>query len=346
MRRLLVVTTIVVFLFILATFWRRNEPTTPNSNEVVVYVSHDQDYSQPILKKFEKETGIKVKAVYDTEASKTVGLTNRLIAEKNNPQADVFWNNEVINTIRLKENGVLQSYKPSNYDFIPDKFKDENGYWTGFAARARVLVVNTNEVGKDNIPSSIFELTNPVYKNKVTIADARFGTTTTHIAALFALLGDEKAKQFLLNLKRNELNIAQSNGATRDKVVSGEEWVAFTDTDDANDAISENKPVEVIYPDQGKDEIGTLVIPNTVMLVKGARNEANAKKLINYLVSKETESALSFSKSAQMPLLPDVKTPENIKSVKDIKVMDVSWDEIYGNLNKALKFFEEEMLEG
>jgi len=116
--------------------------------EVVIYVSHDQDYSEPILQAFEKESGIKVKAVYDTEASKTVGLTNRLISEKNNTQADVFWNNEVTRTIQLQKEGVLTQYYPQNYEKISAEFKDVDGYWTGFAARARVLVVN-----KENLAS-------------------------------------------------------------------------------------------------------------------------------------------------------------------------------------------------
>ena len=70
------------------------ESTSPQNNVVVVYTSEDQVFSEPILRDFEKETGIKVKAVFDTEESKSTGVMNRLIAEKNNPQADVFWANE------------------------------------------------------------------------------------------------------------------------------------------------------------------------------------------------------------------------------------------------------------
>ncbi|MDI7277711.1 MAG: iron ABC transporter substrate-binding protein, partial [Anaerolineae bacterium] len=66
---------------------------------VVVYTSRDQLYAEPILKGFERDTGIRVRAVYDTGATKTVGLTNRLLAEKDHPQADVFWNSEVARTI-------------------------------------------------------------------------------------------------------------------------------------------------------------------------------------------------------------------------------------------------------
>ena len=64
--------------------------------EVVVYVSEDQVFSEPILKDFERETGITVKPVFDTEESKSTGVMNRLIAEKDNAQADVYWANEPV----------------------------------------------------------------------------------------------------------------------------------------------------------------------------------------------------------------------------------------------------------
>ena len=106
-------------------------------NEVVIYTSLDQIYSEPILKAYEQKTGAKVKAIYDVEAAKTTGLVNRLIAEKDNPKCDVFWNSEIGRTLILKEKGVLAPcFSPSARD-IPDRFKDKDGYWTGFAARAR-----------------------------------------------------------------------------------------------------------------------------------------------------------------------------------------------------------------
>ena len=72
------------------------KPDAGGSRTVVIYVSEDQVFSEPILKNFEKETGIQVKAVFDTEESKSTGVMNRLLAEKNNPQADVYWANEPV----------------------------------------------------------------------------------------------------------------------------------------------------------------------------------------------------------------------------------------------------------
>src|SRR3989338_8206860 len=313
---------------------------TTTQQVVVVYVSHDQDYAQPVLEAYEKDTGIKVKAVFDTEASKTVGLTNRLIAEKNNPQADVFWNNEVVRAIQLKKEGILAVYRPGNYDKLNKLYKDPDGYWTGFAARARVLIVNTNLLNQSERPSSLEDLAKPEFAGFVTLADPRFGTTASHIAGLYAVWGKEKTENFFIYLKNQGLDIAQSNGQTRDKVVEGTKRIGFTDTDDVNDALVKKKSVAMIYSDQEDNQIGTLVIPNTAMLIKGAKHEADAKKLLDYLISEATESNLAYAKSAQRRHLPGVTRPKNVPSVDSIKPFAVSWEEIYQNLKPAISFFE------
>src|SRR5579864_5890689 len=132
---------LLLFLVLLTGALWRLYPLS-HAQTVVVYVSHDQVFSEPILKDFEKETGIKVRAVYDTEETKSTGAMNRLIAEKNNPQADVYWANEPVRAEVLRQQGIAASYISPNADGIPATFRDPQGYWTGFAARARVLIVH------------------------------------------------------------------------------------------------------------------------------------------------------------------------------------------------------------
>src|SRR5881398_2377271 len=90
---------------------------------VVVYVSEDQVFSEPILKDFERETGITVRAVFDTEEAKSTGVMNRLVAERNNPQADVYWANEPIRAELLKQQGISAPYISPAANDIPALFK-------------------------------------------------------------------------------------------------------------------------------------------------------------------------------------------------------------------------------
>ncbi|BBO87535.1 extracellular solute-binding protein [Desulfosarcina ovata] len=304
--------------------------------EVVVYTSVDQIFSQSILQDYEKQTGVEVKAVYDVEAAKTTGLVNRLIAEKNRPQCDVFWNSEIGKTIVLREKGVLAPYASPAAKEIPAFLVDKDKCWTGFAARARVLVYNTDMIKEGDLPESIFGLTEPQWRGKVAMAYPLFGTTATHTAAMFTTFGEEKAKNYLQALKANEVVIVDGNSVVRDLVVEGRLPIGFTDTDDVNVAIQAGKPVKMLYPD--KKGVGTLLIPNTVALIKNAPHPEEGKKFIDYLLSKEIESKLSFSESANMPVRDGVKTPDHVPAYSSIKAMEVDYYQVAETMPEAARF--------
>ena len=306
--------------------------------KLVVYTSRDQTYSEPILKKFEEETGIKVLAVYDTGAIKTVGIANKLIAEKNNPQADVFWNSETIRTIKLKNEGVLASYCSPSAQDIPDAFKDAECYWTGFGARARVIIYNTDLLTRENVPESIFDLTLPEWRGKVALGRPWLGTMSTHHAALFLTLGDEKAKEYFEALKANDIQILTGNSLVRDSVARGEYPVGIIDTSDAMEAFLRGLPVDIVYPDQKEDEIGALIIPNTISLIKNGPNPDNGKKFIDFMLSKRIEQELAYSRSSQIPLRDDVPAPEHVKRLYELKVMDIDLNAVAEKVEESDKY--------
>ncbi|MCP4710488.1 MAG: extracellular solute-binding protein [Planctomycetes bacterium] len=312
--------------------------TASQSEEVVVYISEDQVFSEPIIKDFEQETGIKVRAVYDTEETKSTGVMNRLIAEKNNPQADVFWANEPIRAESLKQKGIAEPYRSPNAEEIPDVHKDPEGYWTGFSARARVFVVNKQVANK---PDSIMAYTDPQWKGKGVIANPLFGTTTVEMAALFTIWGDDKAKGFMEDMKKNDVGIATSNGESTDFVGSGQFDFSLVDSDDAVSRIRQGKAIEMIYPDQKENEIGCLIVPNAVVLIKGANHPDNARKLIDYLLSKETERKLAFADCAQIPLHASVETPAEVTAIEQIKVMKIDYGQVAKKMEEIQAYLKQ-----
>ncbi len=305
---------------------------------VVVYVSEDQVFSEPVLKRFQEETGIEVKAVYDTEEAKSTGAMNRLIAEKDNPQADVYWANEPIRAEVLKQKGVSAPYFSPSAKGIPGVFKDPEGYWTGFSARARVLVVNRKAKER---PTSILDYTDPKWKGRAVIANPLFGTTTSEVAALFTLWGDEKAKRFMEGMKKNGVVISTSNGESADFVASGRYDFSLVDSDDAVNRMRRGAPVTMVYPDQGEGEIGCFVVPNAVVLIKGAPHPEEAKRLIDYLLSPETERQLAFADCAQIPLHPGVEMPRELKPISRLKVMKVDYAEVARKMVEIQPFLKE-----
>ena len=309
---------------------------------VVVYTALDEMYSQPIFDAFTARTGIDVLPVYDTEASKTTGLVSRILAEANRPRADVFWNNEVAQTIVLKDRGLLEAYDSPAADAIPHAFKDSDGYWTGFAARGRVIIYNTDLVSDP--PTSIEDLLDEEWSGRAAIANPLFGTTATHAAALFVLWGDDRAEAFFRGLTKNNVAVLAGNATVRDLVASGEYAWGLTDTDDANGAVEDGRPAKWLFPDQGAGEIGTLIIPNTVALVKGAPHPNAARQLIDYLLSPEVEAALSRVRSIQIPLNPNVDPPENVPKLAEVRTMDVPFTAIAATMETSSAFLREEFL--
>ncbi len=306
---------------------------TSHDRSVVVYVSVDQVYSEPILKAFEKESGIKVRALYDVEAAKTTGLATRLIAEKDRPRADVFWNNEFAQTLRLKDHGILAPFNPAALAEIPDKFKDPAGAWFGIGGRARVFLVNRNLLRPVDYPRSLEDFLNPKYPaDRIGMALPLFGTTATHAAALYSLTGADSARKLFMALKSRGIRIVDGKEVVRDMVVKGQWMFGLTDTDDALGAIERGDPVDVVAPDQ--DGMGTLIIPGTVALIHGAPHPKEAGALINFLLRAETENKLISAGSCQWPLRGGMKAAPMFPA--GLKVMPVTLEDVHKQLSQTM----------
>ncbi len=307
-----------------------------DSNEVVVYVSEDQVFSEPILKDFEADTGIRVMAVFDTEETKSTGVMNRLIAEKNNPQADVYWANEPIRAIVLKQKGISEKYYSPNSDGIPADFMDPHGYWTGFSARARVLVVNVEEES----PASILAYVDEKWRNKGVVANPLFGTTTSWVAALFSIWDEDEAGGFMEKMKQNGTKMSTSNGESTMLVANKEFVFSLVDSDDATNAIKDGKPVRQIYPDQEEGGLGCLVLPNAAVLIKGGPNPDSGRKFIDYVISAQTERKLAFADCAQIPLHAGVETPDDVIKIEELRTMQVDFEVVAKKLQEIQPYLK------
>jgi iron(III) transport system substrate-binding protein len=308
---------------------------------VVVYAALDQEYSKPIFEEFTGKTGIVVRAAFDAESTKTVGLTNRILAEKARPLCDLFWNNEILNTLRLERQGLLRPYQPPSAADYPAAARSPTGLWHGFAARARVFVVNTNRVAEERRPKSVRDLTDPQWYEECGIAKPLFGTTATHAACLFAAWGDDEAKDYFQDVKRNA-RIMSGNKQVAQAVASGSLAFGLTDTDDALIEIERGLPVAIVYPDQADDQVGTLFIPNTLALIKNSPNPDAAQQLLDYLLSSDVERRLADGPSAQIPLRKGVAASPRVKTPNEVRAMAVDWSAAAAKWDTAAEFLKNE----
>jgi len=288
-------------------------PSNATAQTVVVYSALDREFSDPVLKGYAQHSGVRVLPKFDVESTKTVGLTNLIIAEARRPRCDLFWNNEILNTLRLKGKGLLVPFQPSRAGDLPATFRARDGTWYGFAARARVLIVNTRLVAEADRPKGIKDLLNPKWKGKIGIAKPLFGTTATHAACLFAAWGDDKAIRYFRELKANGVQILSGNKQVAQAAGSGQIAFGLTDTDDAMGEIDAGSPVTIIYPDRQPDGLGTLFIPNTLAVIKGASHQKEAE-------------ALARGPSAQIPLLKSTNVEARVETPRTVHAMEADFE--------------------
>ncbi len=322
------------------------------ADRVVCYTSADSVYARQLFEHFTTTTGIEVDAVFDTEATKTTGLVQRLLNENDaarGTRADVWWSSEPFGTIRLARAGVLIETKAPEAE---DRMKPHGGWpsnlrasdrtWYGFGSRGRVFVYNTKFVPAESAPKRLGDLLRPEFRGRVAIAKPQFGTTRGHFGALVHMHGSEAFEAWLTALKANGARVVDGNASVVAAVARGECRVGLTDTDDVYAGQREQWPValgweardlERATPTGGKADpklpgTGTMLIPNTVALVKNGANPAAATRLVEYLLSPEAQRVLAKTDSHNTPVDPDVRKEfaeyeiENPAELDHFKVAD------------------------
>ncbi len=317
-------------------------------SRVVAYCAQDADFAEPAFADFQKSSGVSVEPKYDTEANKSVGLAAALAAEAGRPRADVHWNNEILGTVRLARRGVYAPYKSPSAAGYPPGTAGAGDLYQAFAARARVLIVNTDLVPAAERPGSLSDLTGPAWAGKVVMAKPQFGTTATHAACLFDVLGPDAARALFRGLKGNGVRVVAGNKQAATEVSAGRAAVGLTDTDDALIELNAGKPVALIAPDAAghprHPRLGVLFIPNTVALVNGGPNPAAGKALIDALLRPETEAALARAGGFQLPLHPAAadSTPPGLTMLRGAKRMAVDWDAAADKWDETQAFLRDE----
>jgi iron(III) transport system substrate-binding protein len=279
--------------------------------EVIIYTSQDEVYAEPIFKDFTDVTGIRVRAVYDSEAVKTVGLVNRLLAESANPQCDVFWNNEEFRTRQLLAHGVFR----------------ETNAWAELGYRSRRMLINTNLLSPDKAPKLFSDVTNEIWRGKVALAYPLFGTTSTHFLALRQRWGDAAWQTWCQALAANQPKVVDGNSVAAKLVGRGEAWIGFADSDDIEAEKNNGAPVMALPA--GAD---TLYLANTVAVVRNAPHPAEAERFFEYLQQKEVSRRLV-----------DVHALEGatLDPATAAKGLQVDWDSLLKDLDAATKEMEQ-----
>jgi iron(III) transport system substrate-binding protein len=279
---------------------------------------------QPLLDKFEEETGVTVNALHGDEA-----MVNRIEEEANNVQADVFISNDVGGLEYLRQQELLEGFEPHNVDMIEEKYRAEDNSWIGLSARSRGFIYNKDLISEEEMPQSIEELADSEWEGKFAITRGGNGSMIAHVSALRNEWGDDQTVEWLSTVKDNAGAITDGHGDIRRAVGSGEITFGLVNNYYYHQQLEEpeGNNVGFIYPDQGEDEMGVFVNAAGVALIKDGPNTENGQAFIDWLLTEEGQKEFSYE-SMEVPLNPDIQTTEEAASIDDYKVMDMPLSEL------------------
>ena len=255
-----------------------------SAGELTVYTALEADLLPIYKKSFEaKYPGTSIRWVRDS----TGIITAKLLAEKNNPQADVVLGTAATSLLLLKSEGMLDTYAPKGLDKIEARYRDAANppAWVGTDAWAAALCVNTVEMEKRKlaIPTSWADLTKPEYKGLVVMPNpASSGTGFLDVSSWLQLWGDEKGWAFMDALDKNVALYTHSGSKPCSLAASGEFPIGVSFAFRAARLINQGAPLKAVAPAEG---VGWDMEASAIM--KGTKNAEGAKQLIDWAVSDE-----------------------------------------------------------
>jgi iron(III) transport system substrate-binding protein len=294
-------------------------PAADISGELVIYSGRAEPLIQPVIDAFKvKYPGVDVLL----KAGSNSELANALIEEQANSQADVFVTTELFTVQSLAQEGVFQSYKPVGAEQLPAEFLGENNLWTGLTRRARVIIYNADLVAEEELPTSIFDLTDPKWKGQIAAAGSTNGSMQAQIAAMRQLIGEEETEAWLNGLLENEVTFFGGHTDVRKAVGAGEFKLGLVNHYYYYLQKAEGSNVGIIFPDQGEGQIGLITNATAGAVVNDAPHAAAAQAFLDFLVSPEGQK-LFAEQNYEYPLLAGVEAHPDVQSLDEFRFAEV-----------------------
>lgn len=307
------------------------------SSSLFIYASVDEDLVKELAIAFEKETQTKVEFV----RLSTGEAAARIEAEKNNPQASVWLGGPAGGHAEVKAKGLTAPYLPTTATKIPAKYRDSENYWTGFYLGVLALAINPQQLAKQNLkaPETWNDLLDAKWKGKIQIANpGTSGTSYNFMTTLISRMGEPAAFEYLKGLHKNISQYTRSGQAPVKNTAIGECVVGIGYAQDILKLIHVTKaPLDVIFP---KDGTGYEV--SSVSLIKGAKQDAQAKKFIDWLFTAKASQIIADQYIDPL-MTENVQIKKESLMPKDLKLIDTDVEWAGKNKSRLLEVWNEKI---
>ena len=272
--------------------------------ELTVYTAFEAEDLKRYAKEFNKKhPDIKINWVRDS----TGIVTAKLLAEKENPQADVIWGLAATSLLVMKNEGMLSPYAPKGLDALSPKFRDSDATpsWIGLDAWIAGICFNTIEAEKHNLPkpTSWEDLTKSVYQGHIIMPNPNSsGTGFLDVASWLQMFGEEKGWDYMDRLHTNIARYTHSGSKPCKLAAAGEAPIGISFAYKGAKLKKKGAPLDVVFPTEG---LGWDM--EAAAIVKGTDDMSAAKKLMDFAASREAN--VMYNVGYAVVAIPGVAKP-------------------------------------
>lgn len=301
-----------------------SDAKSEGDNEITLYSGRSEELIKPLIEQFEDETGIKV----NIRSGETAAMAAQILEEGKKSKADVFLAQDAGALGAVNKKDLFGELPSSVTTKVAEQYRGKDNKWVGVTGRARVIAYNPSKVSEEELPNSIYDLTDPKWKGRVAIAPTN-ASFQAFVTAIRVKDGDDKAEQFLADLAANEVQIREKNGIILDDVDAG-----TVDLGLINHYYWYEKQAEVGEGNVtaklhfvGNGDPGALVNVSGVGVLKDSVSDPDTRRFVEYLVSKKGQQYFA-EKTFEYPLTDEVSPAAGLPTVEQLDPPSLDLDDL------------------
>jgi iron(III) transport system substrate-binding protein len=304
--------------------------------KLTVYSGREEELVAPLFQRFEQETGIDVEVRYSDSAE----LAATIAEEGDNSPADVFFAQDPGSLGAVEAEGLLAKLPAEILDRVPGAFRDPDGHWVGTSGRARVLVYNTEELSEDEVPDSVFDLTDPKWKGRIGIAPTN-ASFQAFVTAMRLSEGDERTREWLEAVKRNDPKFYEKNTPVVEAVASGEVALGLVNHYYLYLVRQEQPGAPIANHFLAPGDPGSLVsVAGAAVLASSDRDLG--EQFVEFLLSDESQRFyVDEAEEAEYPLVAGIAPKPGLPSLDSLRGPEIVLDRLGAELERTLELLNE-----
>ncbi|HUS60779.1 MAG TPA: extracellular solute-binding protein, partial [Acidimicrobiales bacterium] len=306
-------------------------------NSLVVYAGRNENLIRPLLERFAKDTGVDITVRY----GETAELLPTILEEGKNTRADVFIAQDAGALGRLSHAGFLVRLPQGQLDVVEPRFREPKGTWLALTARVRVIAYNTARVPEDELPQSVFELTQPKWKDRIGFPPTN-ASFTAFVSALTEEVGVPKVRTWLEGLKANGAKTFDNNVQVVKAISAGEVDLGLVNHYYLYSELKEDDRANVAnhYPGQNADGEGTFINISGIGIMQRSEQKEAAERLVSFLLSEESQRFFR-DETAEYPVRKGVGARSELPALSSLKTINVPLSNLGGDLAKTQALLKE-----